>query len=313
MDFKDYYATLGVEPTATRDVIKRAYRTLARRYHPDVSKEPDAEARFKEVAEAHEALIDPERRAAYDEQARRHAQGQTFEPPPGWDSGHGGADGVDDQHVSDFFAAMFGRGERAGRGAPPRRRRASRGRDHHARLAIGLLEASQGAQRVFSLAMPTADADGQVTMQTRQLEVRIPPGVRAGQQLRLAGQGAPGQGGGPAGDLYLDIEFLPHPLFRVDGGDLSIDLPLAPWEAALGASVTVPTLTGELALTVPSGSPAGRRLRLKGQGLPGAVPGDLYAVLTIVLPSADTAPERAAYTALASAFADFHPRAALAA
>lgn len=328
MEFKDYYAALGVERSATQDEIKRAYRKLARKYHPDVSKEPDAEARFKDVAEAHEALSDVERRAAYDDIARRHASGQSFEPPPGWDSGfeYSGRGGMPGRHAageggfrdagefSDFFASLFGRGGfedggdmqggHAGRGS-------SQGRDHHAKVAIELLDAYRGARRMISLRMPTIDANGRITLQERQLEVSIPRGVREGQHLRLAGQGAAGQGGASAGDLYLQIELLPHPVFRVDGGDIEFDLPVAPWEAALGATVTAPTPDGSVQLSVPPGSPQGRRLRLKGKGLPGKTPGDLYAVVTIALPTPASEADRAAYGALARAFAAYNPRAAL--
>ncbi len=322
MEFKDYYATLGVERTATHDEIKRAYRKLARKYHPDVSKEPDAEARFKDVAEAHEALSDTERRAAYDEIARRHASGQPFEPPPGWDSGFEysgrGPGGMPGRHprgepedFSEFFESLFGRGgpegvPRRGAGNGP-----MQGRDHHAKVAIGLLDAYRGARRMIMLHMPVADAAGHVSLQERQLEVQIPKGVREGQHLRLAGQGAAGHGGAPAGDLYLEIQFLPHPVFRVDGGDVSFDLPVAPWEAALGAAVTAPTLDGEVQLSVPPGSTQGRKLRLKGKGLPGKLPGDLYAVLTLALPAAGSEPEKEAYGAFARAFAAYNPRAAL--
>src|SRR5256885_1507288 len=219
MEFKDYYATLGVERDAKPDDIKRAYRKLARKYHPDVSKEPDAEARFKDVSEAYEALHDPEKRAAYD--------------------------------------------------------------------------------------------DGGLGMQERQLDVTIPKGVREGQHLRLAGQGGPGFGGGPSGDLYLEIAFAPHPHFRVDGRDVYLDLPVAPWEAALGASVTAPTPDGSVQLTIPAGSSSGRKLRLKGKGLPSDPPGDLYAVLTIAVPPADTPAAREAYAALARSVPGFNPRQAL--
>jgi curved DNA-binding protein len=328
MEFKDYYDVLGVERTATRDEIKRAYRKLARKFHPDVSSEPDAEARFKAVAEAHEALIDVERRAAYDEIARQHANGQPFEPPPGWDSGFeysgagpggmrgrqpgaGSADGAD---FSQFFESLFGR-DGAGDDPDVHRSRTgnarAHGRDHHAKVAIDLLDAYRGAVRTISLRTPTTDAAGQVTMQTRQLEVAVPKGVRHGQHLRLAGQGAPGQGGAPAGDLFLEIEILPHPVFRLDGADIQFELPLAPWEAALGATVTVPTPDGSVQLGVPPGSGQGRRLRLKGKGLSGKVPGDLYAVLTIALPPSASEAEQAAYRAFAQAFAGFDARAAL--
>lgn len=318
MDFKDYYATLGVERTATQEELKRAYRKLARKFHPDVSKEPDAETRFKEMAEAHEALIDPERRAAYDAIAQGRASGQPFEPPPGWDSGFeysgrgpGGGPAGGAADFSDFFESLFGRGDpedlhRRNPGGRP-----LQGRDHHAKVAIGLLDAYQGAQRTVSLRMPVADAAGRTTLQERQLDVHIPRGVREGQHLRLSGQGAMGQGGAPAGDLYLEVRFLPHPVFRVEGGDLSFDLPVAPWEAALGATVTVPTPDGSLSLNVPAGSRQGRRLRLKGKGLPGKVTGDLYAVLSIALPPTASAADQAAYGAFARAFAAYNPRSAL--
>jgi curved DNA-binding protein len=313
MEFKDYYTTLGVERTASQDEIKRAYRKLARKYHPDVSKEPNAEARFKEVAEAHEALIDPERRAAYDDLAQRHAQGQSFEPPPGWDSGYefsgrggspgGGAD------FSDFFESLFGRAAQAQGGrrsaAPPHR---AQGADHHARIEIRLEDAYLGARHTITLRRPEIDAQGQPRINERQLEVNIPKGVRPGQHLRLAGLGEPGQGNAPAGDLYLEIEFRSHPRFRIDGADVWVDLPVAPWEAALGATVTAPTPEGDVQLGIPAGSAQGRKLRLKGRGLPGKTPGDLYAVLQIALPKADTDAARGAWAALAKAFAGFDPR-----
>ncbi len=332
MEFKDYYATLGIERTATQDEVKRAYRKLARKYHPDVSKEADAESRFKEVAEAHEALIDTERRAAYDDIAQRHSSGQPFEPPPGWDSGYeysgrgstpgrnprgdagAGADATD---FSAFFESLFGRGGFDGAEGLHRRSAGHRptgpfpGQDHHAKVAIGLLDAYQGAKRLFALRMPMVDATGQVTLQERQLEVNIPKGVRRGQHLRLAGQGAAGQGGAAPGDLYLEIQVLPHPVFRLDGGDISFDLPVAPWEAVLGATVTAPTPDGSVQLSVPPGSSQGRKLRLKGKGLPGKVPGDLYAVLTIALPPSASELEQEAWRGLALAFAAYNPRAAL--
>ncbi len=314
MEFKDYYATLGVAPEATQDEIKRAYRKLARKFHPDVSKEPDAEARFKQVAEAHEALIDPERRAAYDEIGRRHRSGEAFEPPPGWNSGfefsgRGGAEQPPggDAAFSAFFESLFGRaghGATAGRGG----HRPAAGRDHHARVDIDLADSYQGARRTISLHLPVVDAQGHGSIHERQLEVDIPPGMREGQHLRLTGLGGPGQGGEPAGDLYLEIHLRPHPRFRVDGRDVYFDLPVSPWEAALGATVAAPTPAGEVELGIPAGSVQGRKLRLKGRGLPGRPAGDLYAVLAITLPQPDSDAARAAYAALALAFPDFDPR-----
>jgi curved DNA-binding protein len=317
MKFKDYYETLGVERGATQEEIKKAYRKLARKYHPDVSKLPDAEARFKEVNEANEVLQDPEKRAAYDQMGANYRAGQEFQaPPPGWDAGfefrgrgdEGGFGGAGEFDASDFFEALFGRQARqAGR---PHARGAPRagGEDHHAKVMIDLEDAYRGAQRSISLRMPVVDAQGHVTLEERRLDVNIPKGIRAGQHLRLAGQGGPGIGGAPAGDLFLEIEFNPHPRFRVDGRDVYLDLPLAPWEAALGATVSVPTPEGSVELTVPAGSAAGRKLRLRGKGIPGAQPGDLYAVIAIALPPADSATAREAYAAFGRAFPAFNPR-----
>ncbi|MES2717194.1 MAG: DnaJ C-terminal domain-containing protein [Pseudomonadota bacterium] len=319
MEFKDYYATLGVQRTATQDEIKRAYRKLARKFHPDVSKELDAESRFKDVAEAHEALIDPERRAAYDEISQRHARGEAFEPPPGWDSGFEfsgrGRPGPGAQQqpsaadFSAFFESIFGRGAQNARPAAGGHRQAP-GSDHHAKVMIDLEDSYSGARRTISLRVPVVDAQGHVALHDRQLEVNIPPGVREGQHLRLAGQGGPGQGDEPPGDLYLEITLKPHPRFRVDGRDVFVDLPVSPWEAALGATVAAATPAGEVHLTIPAGSIQGRKLRLKGRGLPGKQPGDLYAVLTLTLPRADSDAAKAAYTALAAAFQGYDPRVA---
>ena len=321
MQFKDYYQTLGVARAATPDDIKQAYRKLARKYHPDVSKEKDAESRFKEISEAGEVLRDPEKRAAYDaagsqwerESAAGHASGRErdFQPPPGWDagfefSGRGGEQGGDH---SDFFEALFGHAARGGRHRRPDAHMP--GQDHHAKVLIDLEDAYRGAQRSISLRVPVLDAEGRGVLQQRTLDVNIPKGIREGQHLRLAGQGGPGLGeGAPAGDLYLDIAFNPHRLYRVDGRDVYLDLPVAPWEAALGASVGVPTPDGELELTIPKGSTSGRKLRLKGKGIPGKTPGDFYMVLVVALPPADDPTAKAAYEAFAAGF-DFKPRAHL--
>lgn len=308
MKFKDYYEILGVPRSATQDDVKRAYRKLARKYHPDVSKDADAEARFKELGEAYAVLKDPEKRAAYDQMGSQWKTGQDFQPPPGWDAGFefSGADfgaGLGGDH-SDFFEALFGRHAKAG----PRTHMHAQGQDHHAKVLIDLVDAYRGARRAISLRMPMLDAQGHVTMQERTLEVSIPKGIRAGQHLRLAGQGAPGLGGGAAGDLYLEIAFKPDPQFRADGRDVYVDLPLAPWEAALGTSVTAPTPEGQVQLTIPAGSAAGRQLRLKGRGIPGTPPGDLYVTLSIALPPADSEAAQEAYRAMGKAF-DFNPRA----
>lgn len=329
MDFKDYYATLGVAKDAPADEVKRAYRKLARKYHPDVSKEPDAEARFKEVAEAYEALGDPEKRAAYDEAAARpRGPHGGFSPPPGFQgyefSGRGGLG--EDTDFSEFFSSLFGQGSaRASRardafgmggdgfegfGAGGR---AAASRDHHARIEIDLEDSVHGARRTLGLRVPVHGEDGRVRFEQRQLDVTIPKGVRAGQHLRLAGQGAGGPGGGARGDLYLEIAFRPHPRYRVEERDLFVDLRLCPWEAALGGAVALETPDGSVELTVAAGATTGRKLRLKGRGLPGQgsqPAGDLYAVLDVVAPRAVTAAQRQAYEALRDAFPAYDPRGA---
>jgi len=316
MDFKDYYATLGVERTASADEIKRSYRRLARKFHPDVSKEPDAEARFKEVAEAYEALKDPEKRAAYDNVQQNYgSSGQQFRPPPDWASGFEfsgpGATGTRGagagaESYSDFFETLFGRAARGG-GPRPQHGPAA-GADHHARVQIDLRDAYAGARRTISLRVPQPAANGSVQIVERRLEVSLPRGMRAGQSLRLAGQGSPGFGSGQSGDLYLEVEFAPDPRFRVDGRDVFVDVPVAPWEVALGASVSVAVPDGALQVSIPAGSAEGRRLRLKGRGIPGDPSGDLYAVLQVRLPPADTAQATEAWQSFAAAFEKFAPR-----
>lgn len=309
MKFKDYYAILGVPRTATQDEIKKAYRKLARKYHPDVSKEQDAEARFKEMGEAYSVLKEAETRAAYDQVGSEWKNGQDFKPPPNWDANfefHGsGFEAGDGAEFSDFFEALFGR--RSGHGSAQQQTRRARGQDNHAKVEIDLKDAYQGAQRSISLRMPVIDNKGQVTTQDRTLDINIPKGIREGQHLRLSGQGVPGLGQGSAGDLYLEIVFRPHPHYRVDGRDVYFDLPLAPWEAALGSSISSPTPEGSVHLTIPPGSTAGRKLRLKGKGIPGTPPGDLYAVLTISLPPANSDAAKEAYLAMKKSF-DFNPR-----
>ncbi|WP_454874155.1 DnaJ C-terminal domain-containing protein [Paraburkholderia xenovorans] len=311
MKYKDYYEILGLERSASQDDIKRSYRKLARKYHPDVSKHADAEERFKELGEAYEVLKDPEKRAAYDRMGSDWRNGQDFQPPPNWDEGFefsGAGSGPGEQaDFHDIFEKMFG----GARGAHPHARQRSfdaRGEDHHAKVLIDLEDAYRGAQRAISLQMPVVDAQGHVSLETRTLNVTIPKGIRAGQHLRLSGQGAAGATPETAGDLYLEIAFRDHPRFQVDGRDVSLELPVAPWEAALGAKVTVPTPDGSVEMTVPAGSAGGRRLRLKGKGIPANPPGDLYVILNIVLPPADTESAKAAYDAMRQAF-NFDPRA----
>jgi curved DNA-binding protein len=313
MDFKDYYEIMGVDRKATQDDIKRAYRKLARKYHPDVSKEPDAEVRFKELGEAYEVLKDPEKRAAYDQLGADWKAGQDFQPPPGWDAGFefsgGGFGGRGTSGFSDFFETLFG----GVPGGPGRRTHGgfrSQGEDHHAKVQIDLEDAFHGASRSVTLRSPEADASGRVAMKERTLNVRIPKGVKQGQRIRLAGQGAPGMGGGPRGDLFLEVEFRPHPLYRADGRDLTLDLPIAPWEAALGATVKVPTPGGRVDLKIPAGTVSGKRMRLKGRGIPGKAPGDLYVVPQITVPPADSESAKAFYRRMAEEMA-FNPRAGL--
>ncbi len=314
MEFKDYYKIMGVNRDATQDEIKRAYRKLARKYHPDVSKETDAEARFKEVGEAYEVLKDPEKRAAYDQLGANWKAGQDFQPPPGWDQGfefHGGGfTGTDAAGFSDFFEQLFGRGGYAGTGAYEHSGFSAKGEDTHARILIDLEDAYHGATKVMTLKHSELGADGRPHLKERTLNVRIPKGVRKGQHLRLAKQGGAGLGQGEAGDLYLEIDFRPHPFYHVEGKDVFLDLPVAPWEAVLGATVQVPTPTGKVDLKIPPGSAGGRKLRLKGKGIPGNPAGDLYVVLQIALPPADTEAAKAAYRDFEKALS-FNPRSGL--
>ena len=259
MKFKDYYEVIGVERNATQDEIKRSYRKLARKYHPDVSKQADAEERFKEVGEAYEVLKDPEKRAAYNQLGENWQAGQEFHAPPGWDAdvelrGAGDARG-DAAGFSDFFESLFRQRSQQEHGA--RRTFHSRGEDHHATVLISLEDSWQGATRAITLRVPVLDEQGRLVSKPHTLNVRIPKGVKQGQHIRLAGQGAPGLGDGPAGDLYLQVEFKPHPVYRVDERDVYLDLPIAPWEAALGATVKVPTPDGTVELKIPPGNNAG--------------------------------------------------------
>ena len=316
MEFKDYYQVMGLARDASVDDIKKAHRRLARKYHPDVSKEKDAEARFKEMGEAYEVLKDPEKRAAYDRLGANWKAGQEFRPPPDWNAGtEAPGRGFNEREAaehSDFFESLFRRGFGNG---PARGQSAesfhAHGEDRHARIQIDLEEAYHGAERSISLRVPEIDAQGQVTAREHKIDFVIPKGVRAGQHIRLAKQGGPGMGQGDPGDLYLEIEFRPHPHYRVDQRDVYLDLPVAPWEAALGAQVEVATPSGVVELTIPAGSAAGRRLRLKGRGIPGSTPGDFYFVLQITLPPADTDKARALYGEMAQHFSAFKPRAKL--
>lgn len=306
MEFKDYYKTLGVARDATAEDLKKAFRKLARKYHPDVSKEADAQLRMQEVNEAYAVLSDPEKRAAYDQLGSGHRPGQAFRPPPDWDAGFEFSGRGFSPHeaagYSDFFSELFGRmgGTHAGFRA--------RGEDHHAKVLLDLEDAFSGATRQISLRVPQMDARGRVQLVPRTLKVKIPVGVRAGQVIRLAGQGAPGVGGAAAGDLLLEVQFKPHPRFRADGRDLHLSLPLAPWEAALGSVVTVDLPHGNVKVRIPEGAQSGKSLRVRGKGIPGDPPGDLLLDLQVVLPPADTAKARALYETMARELA-FEPRA----
>jgi curved DNA-binding protein len=309
VEFKDYYEIMGVSRDAAQDEIKRSYRKLARKFHPDVSSDSQAEDRFKEVGEAYEVLKDPEKRAAYDQLGAQWQQGQDFKPPPDWDQGFefrdGGYTESDAAQFSDFFDSLFG-GRGHGGGRSHHRFRA-RGEDHHAKVSVDLEDSYTGAQRAITLRAPELTDDGHVVVRERTLNVRIPKGIRSGQRIRLAGQGGLGMGDGQSGDLYLQVELNAHGLYRVDGRDVYLDLPVAPWEAALGATVKSPTPSGIVDLRIPPNSNHGSKLRLKGKGIPGKEPGDMYVVLKITLPPSND-DSRAIYKEMEEKMA-FDPRA----
>lgn len=319
MEYKDYYKIMGVERSASLDEIKRAHRKLARKYHPDVSNEANAEERFKELGEAYEVLRDPEKRAAYDRLGSNWRTGQEFQPPPDWQAGfETGGRGFDDPDMgdhSDFFESLFrqARASQFGsRGGSSRDQHFhARGQDSHAQIQITLEEAYHGGSRKVSLQTPSLNEQGHVVLREHPIEFSIPRGVRAGQRIRLAGQGGPGIGQGEPGDLYLEVAFQPHRHYRVDKHDVYLDLPVAPWEAALGATIEVPTPGGKVELTVPAGSGEGRKLRLKGRGIPARTPGDFYFVLKIALPPANTEAAKSLYERMAKEFHSFNPRAQL--
>jgi len=329
MEFRDYYKVLGVERTASADAIRKAYRRLAHKYHPDVSKEANAEARFKEMQEAYEVLKDPEKRAAYDQLGSQWKAGEQFRPPPDWGSGFefsgdgraragrsrgrgagprgfgaGEDGGLGEQDFSEFFSSLFGGGSPfAAEGRRP-------GRDHHARIEIDLEEAFRGTTRMLELKRPELKPDGTLELRNHTVRVTIPPGVTTGQLIRLAGQGEPASGRGSAGDLYLETHIRPHRLFQLDGRDVTLTLPVAPWEAALGASVTVPTLGGPVEVQIPPGSQSGQKLRLRGRGLPGKPAGDQFVQLKVVLPPGTSPEAKALYEEMRRKL-NFDPRADL--
>ncbi|MFD1122977.1 DnaJ C-terminal domain-containing protein [Methylophilus flavus] len=307
MKFKDYYEVLNVAKSATDVEVKAAYRKLARKYHPDVSKDPNAEDKFKELGEAYAVLKDPEKRAAYDQVGTGSKHGQEFTPPPNWDAGFefsgNGFGNNSNTYNSEFFEEIFGRQARN----QQNQNNHAKGQDHHAKVMIDLGDSYSGAKKSISLKLPVQDGSGRMGMQDRTLDVTIPKGIYAGQHLRLSGQGSPAMGTGNAGDLYLEIAFKPNVRYRTEGRDVYMDLPVTPWEAALGATISLPTPDGSVELKIPLGSNSNRKLRLRKRGIPGVEPGDLYVVTTIVTPPADTEEEKAAYIAMANAF-HFDPR-----
>lgn len=308
MEFKDYYQILGVDPDADDKAIKAAYRRLARKFHPDVSTEPHAEEKFKELAEAYEVLKDAEKRAQYD-MLRQQGGAGPFQPPPGWQPGGFDSAGGDFQGgFSDFFEQIFGQSRHGSRQGYSRQHFARRGEDVELTLAIFLEDACRGESRTISYEVPGFDEQGHLLRQQRTLKVKIPAGVIEGERIRLKGQGAPGIGDAPAGDLYLQVRFAPHPLYLVEGATLTITVPIAPWEAALGCKLTVPTLEGGINLTVPANSQNGKRMRIKGRGLgKGDNRGDLYVVLRISMPPAATDTEQALWRQL-SEVSSYDPR-----
>ncbi len=320
MEFRDYYEVMGVDRDATKDDIKRAYRKLARKYHPDVSKEENAEEHFKEVGEAYEVLKDPEKRAAYNQLGANWKSGQDFHPPPNWDegfdfSGRGDSDGYagyggfGGERFSDFFENMFAQGR--GRGARTAGREIHmHGEDRHARIEIDLRDSYTGATRSITMRMPELTEDGHVVTRDKTLNVKIPKGIGDGQKIRLAGQGGPAIGEGRAGDLFLTVEFASDDIYRVEGNDVYLKLPVTPWEAALGAKVTVPLPSGTVDLKIPAGSNQRSRLRLKSKGIPAKRPGDFYVLLDVQLPPADSDNARALYRKMSEEMA-FSPRAGL--
>ena len=315
MDYKDYYQTLGVDRHANADAIKKAFRKQARKYHPDISKEANAQQRMAEVNEAYNVLSDPEKRKAYDALGDpgqyQGAQAQGFTPPPGWEHQEfhfrdaAGQDGSDmhDSDYSSFFEELFGQAQRRQRphASPPSDRR---GRDQHSVIELDVADSYAGGVHLLQLRGVQLDAQGHAQDSLRELQVSIPKGVREGQMIRLAGQGSPGMGAGQAGDLLLEVRFRADKRWHTEGKDVYQQLPLMPWEAALGGPVEFTTLAGPLEIGVPAGSQPGRKLRVKGKGLPGSTPGDLYLVLQLQVPKAHTDAQRAAYEALAKAYAD---------
>jgi curved DNA-binding protein len=307
MKFKDYYQTLGLKKDASQDEIKREYRKLARKLHPDVNKSQDAEEKFKEIGEAYEVLQDPEKRAAYDKFGSNWQAGQDFKPPPNWDAGFefsgGGFTQADPSQFSDFFESLFGKRSGSRHEGPSShswRSFDARGQDVHAKIVITLEDSYQGTQKTITLSRPGVDQSGHVTTTPHTISLSIPKGIIEGQQIRLEGQGAGGSGQAGSGDLFLEIAFAPHRIFTVNKRDIQLLLPVSPWESALGATIPVPTLGGTVELNIPPGSQSGKKLRLKGRGLSSsAQSGDQYVILNIVTPKPETEAQKKVYEEMA--------------
>lgn len=320
MEYKNYYDILGVKRDASTDEIKKAYRKLVRKYHPDVSKEKNAEEKTKELNEAYEVLGDAEKRKRYDQLGANWRAGEQFTPPPGWGGSSQGEHtfyssdfgDLGGGQFSDFFEALFGGGfANAGRQqrSPFQSRRTApqKGEDLHSKLIVPLIDAYLGSTVNITVPIASTDEYGRRSTQTKNLKVKLPTGIIHGQQIRLSGQGTPGMNGGPAGDLILNVELAEHPHFRVDGSDIYLNLPITPWEAALGATIAVPTLGGKVELKIPAGSHSGQKLRLKGRGLPAKPTGNQYVTLQIYTPPADDTSAKEFYQRMAETF-KFNPR-----
>lgn len=304
MEYQDYYKILGVDKNASADDIKKQYRRMAHKYHPDVSKEKDAETKFKQAKEAYEVLKDPAKRKAYDQLGQRQS-GQQFTPPPEWDFRESAGQPMGENGFSEFFENLFGQGAAFQQQKRPRQRR---GTDQHSKITITLEEAYRGTHRIIQLQEPAIDSStGQVIYQTRSLDVKIPPGVTKGQQIRLAGQGGSSLGNGPKGDLYLEIDIAEHSIFTLKDRNVYINLPVTPWEAALGGKVEVPTLGGNVQLSIPADSQNGAQLRLKGRGLPNHPPGDQFVILTIAIPKPQNEQQKELYRKMAEIM-PYNPR-----
>lgn len=305
MKYQDYYKILGVERSASDAEIKKAYRKLAGQHHPD--KAGGDEDKFKEISEAYEVLSDKQKRAMYDQLGANYQNGQQFQPPPGFDDMFTGGQGGG---FSDFFESLFRNGGGFGGGGFGGgfggQRYAQKGEDQRVKILVTLEDAVNGNERTLNLQIPEADTQGRVSQRSKQIKVKIPPGIKQGQRIRLAGQGAPGFGGGANGDLFIEVDLQAHPLYKVKEEDVYLDLPLTPWEAALGTKVQVPTLKGAVNMSIPAGTQSGAKLRIKGRGL-GKSPGDQYVVVQIHIPPVVDEASKAFYENMATQM-PFNPR-----